>query len=167
MISRELRWGLIIGLANLVWLYGSFYLGMHSRGVAWIQVMGIVSILISVAGYVLAHREIIRAEPETTFIEGLKSGAIIAGVVAVCAVIVQVGYFKIVNPGWTDYMVEESRRHFEELGVPADKVPEYLENSRKTFSLGSYAIQASVGAFVIGMISSAITLLFLVRRRRK
>ena len=165
MRSPELRWGLIIGLVNLAWLYGTYYAGLHTRGMVGIQVLTIGSFLLSIVGYVFALREVVRREPETSYLEGIRSGAVIAGIVAVIAVIAQFGYFKLVNPGWTDYMVEQTREHFAAQGLPADQVEEIAEQSRKTFGLASYMIQSALGAIFLGMLSSAIILIFLRRKR--
>lgn len=165
MKSLELRWGLIIGAANLVWLYGSYYLGLHTSGLGAMQAMVVVSLAISIVGYVLAMRALMRQAPETSIPEGIRSAAIIAGVAAAIAVLAQVGYFKMINPGWTEFMVEQTREHFANAGLEEEQLAQVVEQSRKTFGLGSYATQAAMGALVIGMLTSTISL-FVMRRRQ-
>lgn len=165
MKSLELRWGLLIGIANLVWLYGTFYAGLHTRGVAGIQVVTLGAFLLSLIGYVFALRAVVRREPETSYLEGLKSGAVVAGVVALVAMIAQVGYFKVVNPDWTEYMVGETRKFFEARGLPEEGIAEQVEGARKTFGLGSYVIQSALGAVFLGVLFSSIIMIFLRKRR--
>ncbi len=166
MGSLELRWGVIIGLVNLVWLYLSFYLGMHTHGLTWIQVMGLVSVILSFIGYVLGLRAISRKYPEMTFSEGLKSGVRIAGVVAVFAMIAQFGYFYLVHPDWTDYMVEETGKYYSAQGVTGADLEEYKLGAKTTFGLRSYLIQSVIGALFVGVITSLITVAILQRKRR-
>jgi len=167
MGALELRWGLIIGAANLVWLYASYFLGMHTNGLAWIQVAGLSGVLISVVGYVLALRALVRERPEITYLEGLKSGVLVAGIVALIAVVAQVGYFVLINPDWTEYMVEETRRHYQGTGATREEIDSWAEDARTTFSLGSYATQAALGSLVVGIVSCAIIMAFVRRRLRR
>lgn len=161
MGSLELRWGLIIGGANLIWLYLSFYLGMHSSGLKGIQIMSLVGVLLSVSGYLLALRTLTRRFPETDYRDGLRSGALIAGVAAVVAVLAQVGYFTLVNPGFTDEMVALTRAYYLEAGLPEQEATQIAEGARTTYGIGFHTFQAALGAVMIGMVSSAIMMIFL------
>mgnify|MGYP003633961006 CR=1 FL=1 len=165
MGAIELRWGLIIGGANLGWLYGSYYMGMQTSGLGMIQIMTLVSVVISIIGYVCALRAIVKAEPEITCLEGVKSGAIVVGVVTVVAVLAQVGYHKLVFPGFTKYMVGETEIFYRNNGLPAEQVIEMAEGAGKTFGLASYAMQSALGALIIGMITVTIVMAILRRRR--
>lgn len=155
----------MIGAANLVWLYLSYYLGMHDKGVGSIQVMGLISVFISVIGYLFALRALMKKFPETQFLEGLRSGAMIAGVVAVIAALAQLGYFLVINPGWTEHMVSLTREFYLESGLSENEASEYAEGARKTFGLTSYMIQAALGAIIIGMISTTVIMAILRNRR--
>ncbi len=164
MKSLELKWGVIIGLAGMLWLYVSYYIGMH-ESLAAIQGVCLVSFLVSTAGFIFALRAIRKNEPEIEYLEGLKSGTIIAGITAVVAAISQVGYFKLINPGWTKFMVAETRSHFEKEGASKEAVELAVTGAWKTFALKSYLIQSMLCAVVIGIILSAIIMLFLRKRR--
>ena len=156
MKSFEWKWGLYIGAAGFAWLVLSWALGMHERGVGMIQVMVGCSFLITLIGYFLAMRALLRLEPETGFLEGLRSGALIAVVAALIAVAGQYAYFQWINPGWTDYMVGETRKHFAALGLEGANLEETAEGAKTTFGFASYATQAGFGALVQGVIFSAL-----------
>ncbi|MEX2580748.1 MAG: DUF4199 domain-containing protein [Verrucomicrobiales bacterium] len=158
MKSSELKWGLIIGTANLVWLYGSYYLGLHTRGLLLVQAMVAVNLLVTLTGFILALRDIASDEPGITFLEGLKSGVVIAVVTAVIAAVAQVGYLKLVNPGWTEFMVEETRRHYEASDVPPEQVEAFARQAETTFGLQTYVVQAAVGAFLVGVVFTAVVM---------
>jgi len=165
MKSLELKWGIIIGLAGTVWLYFSCYMGMHSNGMGQIQVMTLIGIGISLLGYIFGLKAIKKQEPELEYLEGVKSGAIIAGIEAAIAVVKQVGYFKFVNPGWTEYMVGETKLHYEKLGASKVELEEHVVAAWKLFSFKNYMFQSALTAVVLGIIFSAIIMLFLKGRK--
>lgn len=158
MKSLEWKWGLIIGLANMGWLYASFLFGLHNSGIGLMQVTVAMSFFISLAGYAFALRSITWAEPELSFLEGMRSGVIVAGIAAVLAMISQVVYFQWINPGWTDYMVAETRKHFSAMGLDATQVEEMAIQADKSFGLNSYVIQAGLGALISGIVFSALVM---------
>ncbi|MAS92492.1 MAG: hypothetical protein CMO55_04780 [Verrucomicrobiales bacterium] len=167
MKSLELKWGLIIGAANMVWLFGSYYLGMHTNGIGMIQILMFVSMVITLFGYVMALRELVLKQPDTTYIEGLKKGVVIAGVAAAFAVFTQLIYHKLVFPGFTEYMVGETRKFYESQNVPAETLEVLIEGARNSFGLRSYMIQSGAGAFFTGCIFSAIIMAFIRRMARR
>ena len=152
----ELKWGCLIGLAGLIWLYLSYFLGFHTNGIGKIQLMAGLSFMISLVAYGFALLALVKVEPETSFAEGLKSGGIMAVIAAVIAVLAQFGYFHWINPDWTDYMMEQTRLHFEAAGMSDELVEEQVKWASLNFSLKSYAIQAGLGALVSGFVFSAI-----------
>lgn len=167
MKRLELKWGLIIGAANLVWLYLSYYLGMHTSGIGMVQVMVVVAMLISVTGYILAFRDLERTESGFSFAEGLRSGAVVAVITAICALLTQLGYFKVIHPGFTEYMIGESVRYAETAGMSAEQIEEFAAAAKLNFGFKSYLIQSSVGALVTGTIFSVFILTIRHFRRRR
>lgn len=163
MKSLELKWGLIIGGAYLVWLYLSYFLGMHTSGILWIQVMSLISILITLVGFVFGLRAVQRAAPETTWLEGVKSGIIMAGITAAIAVLTQVGYFTVIHPEFPVYMTEETKYVLTTPEMTEEEAREYFEGVRKTFSMKSYMLQAGGGMFFFGVVFSTIIMAFLRR----
>jgi len=147
-----------------VWLYLSYYLGMHTSGIASVQVMSCISLLITLIGYILAFREFGRVEPGFTFPEGLRTGTTVAVITAVIALLTQVGYFKLIHPGFTEYMVGESLNYAEAQGLSTEQIETFTEAAKRNFSFKSYLIQSSIGALLFGSIFSIIILT--VRRIR-
>lgn len=158
MKSLELKWGLVIGLANTAWLYASYFFGMHTSGIGLIQVMVAMSFFISFVGYVFSLRAITRIEPETSFLEGMRSGVIMAGIAAVLAMLSQVIYFHWINPGWTAYMVAETRKHFSAMGLEAPQVEEMAIHAETSFGLASYVTQAGLGSLISGIVFTALVM---------
>ena len=80
---------------------------------------------------------------------------------AVCAVAAQIGYYKVVHPAWPKFMANETRKYFESKGLPASEVEALVEQARGSFTLTNYAIQSSVTAVVLGVVLSAVIMIFL------
>ncbi len=162
MKSLELKWGIITGLAGMIWLYASYYLGLRSNGIALVQVAWLIGGLISLAGYTIGLRAIKKQDPELEYLEGIRSGAIIAGILAVFAAIAQVGYFKVIDPNWPTYIVSEVLTHYKEIEFSA----EALADIRKSYSLGSTLIKSSLGTVISGIVITAVIMLFVRKRSR-
>lgn len=154
----ELKWGCLIGLAGMAWLYVSYFMGLHTNGIGKIQLMVGVGFIVSLVGYVLAMLAVVKDEPETSFVEGLKSGAIMAVIAAVIAVGAQFGYFYWINPNWTEYMMEQTRLHYEAAGIASEQIEDQVKWAAMNFNLKSYAIQAGLGALLSGFVYSAMVM---------
>ncbi|MEM7698161.1 MAG: DUF4199 domain-containing protein [Verrucomicrobiota bacterium] len=166
-MKLELKWGLIIGLILPVVLYSTYFLGWHSRGLLGIQMVMLIHFGLTMLGYFMAIREMVTREPETTFREGLVSGLIIAGVTAVLALLTQLGYFTLINPGWTDYMVEQTRLYYLSNGATEEIATELSQGARKTFGLRSYLIQSASIAIVFGAFFTAAMMAVIRLRARR
>lgn len=160
------KWGTLLGVANLVWLYLSYYLGLHTSGLTIFQIVPLVWFLLTLGGYLLAFREIKRVKPTLRYGEGLRAGLVMAGITALIGVVMQVGYYTLIHPAWPEYMVGETRAYFTAQGLPASEVEQMVEQARTTFSLTSYATQSALSALVGGVVLSAIIMFFVRRQGR-
>ncbi len=153
--------GFVIGLVNLTWLYVAYFLGLHTSGIAVFQVFMLFWLLINIAAYVFALRALKRQNPSLSYFGGLVAGTIASLASAVCAVIAQIGYYKVVNPTWPEFMAQSAREYFESQGLSASKVQAQVDQARASFTLTNYAIQSAVAAIVLGVVLSAIIMIFL------
>ncbi len=158
MKAFEWKWGAIIGGTCFGWLVLSWALEWNRQGIGMVQVTETVPMLLSMAGYALAMRSLLRRAPETSFPEGLKSGALIAVVVALVAVVARVVYFRYLDPGWTDYMVEETKRYYAASGLDEASLEAVATGARSTFGSTAYAVQAGAGGLLQGVVFSALAL---------
>lgn len=158
MKAFEWKWGGIIGLAGFAWLVTSWAVGWHESGIGLVQVSSALAILVTLAGTSLAMSDLLRREPETSFAEGLRRGALVSVIAGGIAVLAQVVYFKVINPGWTDYMVEQVRLLYAGQGLGGEDLDEVVTGARTTFGLSSYAIQAGAGVLIMGGLCSAVSL---------
>lgn len=158
------RWGLFIGLANLVWLYLAYYLGLHTSGIMVFQVFMLVWLSLTVTGFILALRTIKRQNSTLSYWGGIGAGAVSALVSAVIAVIAQVGYFTVVHPAWPEVMAQQTRTHFTAQGMSPTQVEQMVLQARGSFTLTNYAVSSAVTALIVGIVLSAIIMIFLRHR---
>jgi len=85
------RWGLLIGMANLLWLYLSFYLGLHTNGIRIFQVFVLVWLFLTLIGFVLTLRAARRQVPSLSYWRGVGAGT-------------------VVHPQWPDVMAQPGDR---------------------------------------------------------
>lgn len=159
-----MRWGLYIGLANLIWLYVAYYLGLHTSGIMVFQVFMLVWFLLTLTGFVLALRAVKRQQPSLSYLGGVGAGAVAAAVSALVAIVMQVGYYKVVHPEWPEVMAKQTREHFTAEGMSPAEVDHRVEQSRDTFTLTNYAVASAITALVTGVVLSAIIMVFLRSR---
>ncbi len=152
----EWKWGLLIGGASLAWLLLAWGLGWHSSGIGLIQLAMGFPVILSFVGYFLAMFFLFRREPETTFPEGFRAGALIATMAAIVVVLGHFLYLRYLNPGFTDYMVEMTLRHFSNAGLTEEQLAEVAAGAAQTFGLRSFLVQAGAGALLQGVVFSAV-----------
>jgi len=166
MKPLDIKWGVILGLVYIVWLYLSYFLGLHTDGITKVQIVVLVSLFFSAIVLFLGLLAARKEDSGLSYSEGLKSGAIISligGLIAACG---QFGYFTWIHPEFTEYMVEISRQHFEGQGIEGKDLAEALEGARASFGRNSYMVQSGVGLFVTGILISAVLMMFLRSRQR-
>lgn len=156
MKGFEWKWGLGIGAAGVGIFVATWALGWHERGLGALQVSCALPILVHFVGYALALGGLFRREPETRFAEGLKSGGLVAVLVAAVAALGQAVYLRHLDPGWTGRLVEAVRRRYAEAGFSGAGLEEVVEGARTTFGFASSVTQAGVGALVTGLLFSAV-----------
>lgn len=163
-IKTAAKWGLFIGVANMVWLYLAYYIGLHTSGIMVFQIFMLVWVVITIAGFILALRAIKRQNPALGYLAGVGAGAIAAIVSALVAVAAQVGYYRVIHPAWPEYMAGQTREHFTAMGLPPADVDNMVEQARGTFTLTNYAITSAATALIFGVVLSALIMLFLRRK---
>lgn len=154
MKDLEWKWGVIIGAVSFVCSVAAWAVGLHGKGIGMIQLSTFFTLILAFAVYLVALRQVYRAEPEKSYLEGLRTGTVISIIAAVIAAGGQVIYFYFINPGWTEHLVEESRRHYVEAGLDADKVEEMLTIARSVYGMQTSSMQAGAAILLVGVLAS-------------
>lgn len=167
MKSQEWKWGLLIGSVNVVWLLVSWLLGWHGSGIGLFQVAIVLGFFVSFVGFVFAFRSITKDEPETTFAEGIRVGAVIAAISGLLTAGGWALYLGMINPGMSDYLISEVRAYYTTAGVAPDQIELIAADAKSAFGLKAYTIKGGVGAFVFGIVYSAIIMGWIKWQQRR
>ena len=167
MKSQEWKWGLIIGAVNIAWLFVSWLLGWHGSGIGLFQVAIVSGFFLSFVGFVLAFRSLTRDEPETTFAEGIRSGAVIAVLAGLLMAAGWALYLGTINPGMSAHLVSEVRAYYTAAGVAPDQVDLIAAEAKDAFGLSANTIKGGVGAFILGIIYSAMIMGWIKWQQRR
>lgn len=156
MFKIEIKWALIFVGMMLLWMVMEKASGLHDEHIdkhpIYTNLVAVPAVLI----YVLALRSK-RKElgGEMNWKEGFKSGMIITLIVTALSPFSQYITSMYISPSYFDQVIEYTLSH--ELMT--------REEAEANFNLENYIIQSTIGAFIMGLITSALVALF-VRSRR-
>ena len=162
-LSIELRWGAIIGIAGFIWLYIEFALGFHGERIMYHPIFTNAFYPFAFVMYFIAIRQKRESifKGSLNFWDGIKTGTIIALIVAVIAPVGQ--YFFHVFLG-SDFFInarEYSKQIYIENGSTEE---EAIEAAKIYFNLRNYMWGSSFDAVFAGGLSSLICSAILSRK---
>lgn len=145
----EVGYGLVLGLATLLWLSFEYAVGLHTTRIAY---HGIVTnffavIPIYLMWRALKYRRDVLEGGQIHWWQGLTSGMIISVVAGALGGPTIWIFTKYVNPNFFQAMIEYTV-----------KTGYYVktEHAESYFNLAGYAIQATVGPVILGFFTSVI-----------
>lgn len=163
--------GIISGLWGLVcfsvvgWLNTAFFHG----SIAATDIRsysGLFSIVILVVGIYLGMKQArLRAAGILTYGQAVRTGVLIACVTGVLVACFSWLYCAVINPGYADFMVQDTGRALAAAGKTPQEITQRLEGVRREFSTGMQVMQALVGQTVVGAVVSLILGAFLRSRK--
>ena len=162
-MKNALKWGFLLGIASLIWLYLAYWAGLHTGGMGKFNLFMLGWLALNIIGYVFAMKAIRKSYDREawTWFRGLRLAGAMAATVAAFAIIAQIGYWKVIHPDWPNYLVEQSRIHFEKQGLSETDLQTAVEQTRTALTLPKYAVQSAASHFLLGILLSAITLIFM------
>ena len=153
----EIKWALIFFAAALIWMLFERIIGLHDAHIdkhsTYTNIFAIPAILIYVLALLDKRKNFYGGV--MSFKQGFISGLIITVIVAVLSPLSQVIVSEIISPDYFSNIIDYS----------VDQGYMDLEDAQKYFSLGSYIIQAFIGALIMGIITSTIVAAF-VRKKK-
>lgn len=151
-ISIEIKWGVIFVLVALGWMFLEKSLGWHDehidRHATLTNFFAIPAILIYV--FALLDKKKNYYKGQMTYLQGFLSGLVISIIVTVLSPFSQYITLEYITPDYFTNVIEYSVSSGE---LTQDAAEEW-------FNLQSYIIQATIGALVMGVITSAIVAIF-------
>jgi len=151
--GMEIKWGVIFAVIGLLWMVLEKALGWHDelleKHMIYTNFFAIIAITVYVVALLDKRKNYYGGK--MTWLQGFISGMIIALVVAILR---QYITSTVITPEYFPNVIELS----------VEKGLKTQEEAEKYFSLKSYIIQSTIGAIVMGAVTSAIVALF-VRKK--
>jgi len=151
--ATEIKWGFIFIISSLLWVWFEKLFGLHDVYVAqhplYTNLFGIVAVTIYF--FALREKRLRYYNGIMTWKEGFTAGVIMTVLITLLSPLAQYITYTVISPEYFENIIAFS-----------------VENRRMTreqaegyFSLRSYLIQATFGALVMGVVTSAIVAWFL------
>ncbi|MGB5509394.1 DUF4199 domain-containing protein [Robiginitalea sp.] len=152
-IKIELKWALIFIGMSLLWMVLEKMLGLHSTHIDKHMYLTNLYAIPAILVYVLALKDKKKNyyNGDMSYKQGFISGLIITIIVTVFAPLTQWIISTVITPEYFPNVIA----HSVETGYHNS-----LEEAEAYFNLKSYILQATVGTFIMGVITSAIVGLF-------
>jgi hypothetical protein len=157
--------GFAVGIWNITcftivgWFNNFFSLGIPAERLR--AYSGLLGIIILITGINFGIKAAKRNNGNAIgFAQAAKTGVFISIITAVMVAFFAWLYCTAINPGYTAYMVEQSRTALLASGKKAIEIGPELERVRSQFSTSSQVMQALIAQSVTGSISSVIIAFF-------
>ncbi len=159
------RFGLLTGLLVGLWNISCFTIVSRlnvffSMGIPAERLRaysGLFGLVILILGVFIGIRAAKRKNGNAiNFAQAAKTGIVIAVITACLVACFGLLYCTVINPGYTDFMVEEARKALLAAKKPPQEISLQLEKVRHEFSTASQVMQALIVQSVVGTISSLI-----------
>jgi len=165
------KYGLWTGMASGVWGLVSFTVVGWLNNAAFhgsipaTQIRsysGLFSLIILALGIYLGLQQARTRNGNTlTYGQAVKTGIGIALVTAALVAAFTWLYCAVLNPGYTEFMVQDCQRTMTAAGKSPAVVAQCVQSTRKEFSTGAQVAQALIGQAVVGTLLTLILGLFL------
>ena len=155
-IGIEIKWGVLFALVGLLWMVMEKALGWHDvlleKHMIYTNFFAIVAILVYVIALLDKRKNYYNGK--MTWLQGFLSGLAISVVVAILSPLTQYITSIYITPDYFSNVIELS----------VEKGLKTQEEAEKYFSLKNYIIQSVIGAFAMGVVTSAIVALFVKKK---
>ncbi|RMA57945.1 DUF4199 domain-containing protein [Ulvibacter antarcticus] len=158
-INIELKWAILFTIMFLAWMLLEKTLGWHDEKIADHSWLTLFFIPFAVLLSVLTIREKRRRyyKGSITWLQAFKAGVLMSLFVAILSPIAQYITHNYITP---EYFVNVKNHSITNQLMT-------IEAANEAFNINSYFWQAAIGAFIGGVITSAIVAFFAQRKRPK
>jgi hypothetical protein len=150
--KTEIKWAFIFALMMLVWMLLEKLVGLHSEHIdkhsIYTNFVAIPAITIYV--FALLEKRNRDYEGQMSYQQGIVSGIVMSLIITLLSPIVQLISSFVITPEFFPNAIKYAVEH-KLLGQ---------EEAEKYFSLSNYLIQGTVGAPIMGLITTVIVALF-------
>lgn len=149
----EIKWGFVFIIVSLLWMVIEKMTGLHDEHLGLQQYLTMLFMIPAIWIYVLALKEKKKKDYSgiMTYKQGFISGLIITLVVTIFAPLTQWIISEIITPNYFTNVIAYSVK---------TGYYKTIEEAQANFNLENYMIQSTIGAFVMGILTSAIVAFF-------
>lgn len=158
-IKIEIKWAILFSIMGLVWMLLEKLSGLHSQYIDYhlylTNLFAIPAILFMVLA--LSEKKKVFYFGKITYLQGLKSGIILSLIIALISPLSQWITSFIISPEYFPNVIKRSV----ELGYYKTTA-----EAAANFNYPNYAVQGAIASFVMGMVTTAIAMIF-IRSKQK
>lgn len=159
-IRIEFKWAIIFSVMGLLWMVLEKLCGLHDQYIDYhlylTNLFAIPAIIVMVMA--LKDKKNTFYNGEMTYKQGLISGIILSVIIALLSPLTQWITSYVITPEYFPNVIKRSV----EIGYYKTTA-----EAEANFNYKNYAIQGMIGAFVMGVVTTAIVMLFLRTKEKK
>src|SRR5690606_9007483 len=159
-IKTEIKWAIIFSLVSLAWMLLEKLSGLHDKYLDYQMYLTLLFFIPAVWVYVLALKD--KREKDFsgsfTYVQGLKSGIILSVFIALLSPLTQWVTTYVITPEYFPNVIQRSV----ELGYY-----DSIEAAEQNFNYKNYAIHGMIFAFIAGVLTSLVVMIFLRNKKEK
>jgi len=158
--KTEIKWSVIFSLMTLGWMLLEKLSGLHGKYIDYQMYLTNLFAMPAIWIYVLALKDKKKNfyNGNINYKQGLIFGIVISVLIAVLSPAIQWIISFVISPEYFPNVIKRSV----ELGYYKT-----IEEAREYFNYKNYAVQSTIAAFVMGVITSAIVAFFLRTKQKK
>lgn len=153
-LRTEIKWAIIFTVVGLLWMVLEKVSGLHDQYIDYHLYLTNLFAIPAIVMMVMALKEKKRKDYQgiMTYKQGLISGIILSLFIAILSPLAQYITSFYITPEYFPNVIKRSV----ELGYFPD-----TEAAKANFNYQNYAIQGAVSAFIMGVITTAIAMIFI------
>ena len=157
-ISIEIKWALIFSAVTLLWMAAEKLVGLHDKYIDYHLYLTNLFAIPAIIMMVLALKEKKQNfyGGKMSYGQGMMSGVILSFIIAMLSPFTQWITSYLITPEYFPNVIKRSV----ELGYYKT-----TEDAAANFNYKNYAIQSTIGALVMGVATTAITMIFIRSKR--
>jgi hypothetical protein len=157
-LKTEVKWALIFTLVGLLWMVLEKVSGLHDQYIDYHLYLTNLFAIPAIIMMVMALKEKKHAAygGRMTYQQGLISGIILALFIAVLSPLAQYITTYFITPEYFPNVIKRSV----ELGYYAN-----IDDAEANFNYQNYAIQGAISAILMGIITTAIAMIFIKTKK--
>lgn len=153
-IKIELKWSIIFSVVSLLWMLGEKLSGLHSTYIDYHLYLTNLFAIPAIVVMVMALKDKKKRfyDGQMTYLQGLSSGIVLSALIALLSPLVQWLTSYVISPEYFPNVIKRSV----ELG--------YYQTTalaEANFNYSNYAIHGVIGALAMGIITTAIAMIFI------